>query len=399
MKKPLSSVLDQITPSMTLAVTGKAKQLKAEGKRVYGFGAGEPDFFVNDVIKAAAKEAIDKNYSKYTDVAGLYELREAICGKLERENHLSYSPEEILVTSGAKHSLYTALMALCSPGDEVIIPSPYWVSYSEMAKLAGAKIVIVPTKKENGFILTPSELAAAITPKTKAIMLNNPSNPTGAVYTESELRAVAEICVRSGIYILSDEIYDRFVYDGCRHISTASLSEEIKDITLTINGLSKTYAMPGWRVGYTAASKEIIKAMNTISGHCVSHTSAVSQYAAVTALNTDQGFVGEMLEEYCRRRELVMKLFDEIPAVSYIKPMGAFYLFVDVSQLYGKTHNSRVLDGSLSFCDELLTDKYVAAIPGIGFGADEFIRISYAVSQQDISEGIGKIKEFISEIK
>ncbi|MFA0815947.1 MAG: pyridoxal phosphate-dependent aminotransferase [Anaerofustis sp.] len=399
MRKPLSDKLKQITPSMTLSITNKTKELRSEGYDTISFGAGEPDFPVNDVIKKAAIEGIEKNYSKYTEVTGMLALREAICEHLLRENGLRYQPNEIIVSSGAKHSLFTALQALLSDGDEVIIPAPYWVSYSEMAKIAGGKIVVVDTKKENNFILQPEELKKAITSRSKVIMLNNPSNPTGAVYTKDQLKAVAEICEKEGIYILSDEIYDQFVYEGHQFVSTASLSDAIKDITITVNGLSKTYAMPGWRVGYAAANQEIVKAMSTIQGHCVSHTSSISQYASITALKTDQAFVQDMLEEYKRRRIFMKSCFDSMQGISYSDPMGAFYFFVDVSDFYGKAYEGTLIEDSLSFCETFLKHYYVAIIPGIGFGNDHFVRFSYACSMDDIKRGLGRFSDFLSKIK
>ncbi len=399
MKKPLSDKLKQITPSMTLSITSKIKQLRAEGFDTISFGGGEPDFNVNEVIKRAAIEGIEKNYSKYTEVNGMLALRKAVCERMFRERGLKYEPDEIIVSSGAKHSLFTALQALLSDGDEVIIPAPYWVSYSEMAKIAGGKIIVINTKKENNFILQPEELKQVITPNSKAIMLNNPSNPTGVVYSREQLKAIADICEKEGIYILSDEIYDEFVYDGHQYISVASLSDAIKDITITINGLSKTYAMPGWRVGYAAANKNIIRAMSTIQGHCISHTSSISQYASITALRTDQQFVSDMLEEYNRRRLYMKESFDKMSGISYVDPMGAFYFFVDVSSYYGKTFQGSEIKDSLSFCEVFLNNYYVAIIPGIGFGNDHFVRFSYACNMNDIQCGLEKFEEYLSKIK
>jgi len=384
---------------MTLAITAKTRELRNKGIKIISFGAGEPDFLVHDEVKKAAIEGIEKNYSKYTEVEGLLALREAICNHCKINNGLVYTPDEIIVSNGAKHALFTALQTFLSDGDEVIIPSPYWVSYSEMAKLAGGNIKIIDTKKENHFLLQPEELKKAITSKSKVIMLNNPSNPTGAVYPKELLKQIADICLEEGIYILSDEIYDRFVYDGVQHVSTASLSDDIKDITVTINGLSKTYAMPGWRVGYAAANKEIIKAMSAIQGHCVSHTSSISQYAAVRALTCEQGFVKEMLDEYTRRREYMIRFLDEIKPISYSKPDGAFYVFADVSAYYNKTCGSKKITDSLSFSQVLLEDFHVAVIPGISFGNDNFVRFSYAASMQDIKEGLESFKIFVESIK
>lgn len=400
MKKPLSNKLDKISPSMTLAITSKANKLKREGIKVYSFGTGEPDFDTPQVIIDAANEGMQKGITRYTDVKGLIDLRIAISEKYKKEFNLDYDPEsEIIVSSGAKHSLFTALQALISDGDEVIIPVPYWVSYSEMVKVAGGKPVFVYPKKENNFILTKEELEEVITPKSKVIMLNNPSNPTGVVYTKKQLREVAEVCVKEGIYILSDEIYEMLLYNDRQFTPVASLSDEIKDITITINGASKSYAMTGWRIGYALANKDIVKAMNTIQGQCVSHPSSISQYATITALRTDQKIVYDMVKEYDERRKYMLDVLKGIDGVEPIEPDGAFYVFADVSKYYGKEYNGKQINGSIDFADALLSSKYVAVIPGIGFGADDFIRFSYATSMEDIKEGLKLFKEFINEIK
>lgn len=400
MKKSLSNKLDKISPSMTLAITSKANKLKREGKKVYSFGTGEPDFDTPKVIIDAANKAMEKGITRYTDVKGLIDLREAISQKYKNEFSLDYDPEsEIIVSSGAKHSLFTALQALLSDGDEVIIPVPYWVSYSEMVKVAGGKPVFVYPKKENNFILTKEELEAVITPKSKVIMLNNPSNPTGVVYTKEQLKEVADVCVKEGIYILSDEIYEMLLYNDKQFTPIASLSDEIKDITITINGASKSYAMTGWRIGYALANKEIVKAMNTIQGQCVSHPSSISQYATIKALKADQNIVYDMVKEYDKRRKYMLDFLMNIDGVEPINPDGAFYVFADVSAFYGKEYKGKQINGSIDFADALLSSKYVAVIPGIGFGADDFIRFSYATSMDDIKEGLKLFKEFINKIK
>ena len=400
MKKPLSNKLDKISPSMTLAITSKANKIKREGTKVYSFGTGEPDFDTPSLIIDAANEAMKKGITRYTDVKGLIDLRQAISDKYKKEFDLSYDPEtEIIVSSGAKHSLFTALQALLSDGDEVIIPVPYWVSYSEMVKVAGGEPVFVYPKKENDFILTKEELKSVITPKSKVIMLNNPSNPTGVVYTKEQLKEIAEVCLEEGIYILSDEIYEMLLYNNKKFTPVASLSEKIKDITITINGASKSYAMTGWRVGYALANKDIVKAMNTIQGQCVSHPSSISQYATVAALKADQGIVSDMVKEYDKRRKYMLEELGGIDGVEPIKPDGAFYVFADVSAFYGKEYNGKKINGSIEFADALLSSKYVAVIPGIGFGADDFIRFSYATGMDDITKGLKLFKEFINEIK
>lgn len=398
MKKPLSDKLAKVSPSMTLAITSKANAMKREGTKVYSFGTGEPDFDTPKVIIDAANEGMKKGYTRYTDVKGMIDLRIAITEKYKDEYNLNYSPEEVICSSGAKHSLFTALQALLSDSDEVIIPVPYWVSYSEMVKIAGGKPVFVYPKKENNFILQPEELEAAITPKTKVIMLNNPSNPTGVVYKKEELEKITKICVREGIYILSDEIYEKLLYDDTKFTSVASLGDDVKDITIVINGASKTYAMTGWRLGYALANREIIKAMNTIQGQCVSHPSSVTQYATITALKTNQSIVTDMVNEYAKRRKYMLDTLANM-GIECIKPNGAFYVFADVSKFYNKKYNGQEIKGSIDFARILLENKHVAVIPGIGFGSDDFIRFSYATSMDDIENGLKLFNEYIEEIK
>jgi len=391
MKKALSNILLDIQPSITMGVTQKAAAMRQAGQEVYSLGAGEPDFFVHDSVKQACVEAVLGNYSKYNAVEGLPRLREAIAEKLARENGIDAKPEEVIVSSGAKHALYTAIQALCSPGEEILIPVPAWVSYIEMAKFAGAVPVSCLTRKENGFKITPDELKAAINANTKALMLNSPSNPTGAVYTEPELRALAEICLEEGIYIISDEIYEKFLYDGATHSSVASFGEEIREITLTINGFSKTYAMPGWRVGYTHANTEVVHAMSTIQGHCVSHPSLVSQYAAAEALSLPESYIEGVLAEYSQRRSLVEGFLQE-RGIWHPPTLGAFYFFCDVSAYLGGKY-----PGAKEFCEALLTEKQVVAIPGSFFGMEGFIRLSYAASREVIAAALERIGSFLEE--
>ncbi len=399
MKKPLSDILNNFTPSVTLAISEKSNRLKAEGVKLYSFGIGEPDFAVNDEIKKAAIDAIRNDYSHYTAVDGIYELRKAICGRLKNENGLEYFPENILCSNGAKHSLSTAFTALLSRGEEVIIPAPYWVSYCEMVKVAGGVPVIVQTDFENGFLLTADALRGAITPKTKALLLNNPSNPTGNIYSKEQLAMLAEVCLEEGIYIISDEIYDEFIYEDKKHVSVASLSDDVKDITLTINGFSKTYAMPGWRLGYTAANREIIKAMSSIQGQCVSHPCAIAQMAGIKALTMPQGFVADMVKEYDRRRRYMMSVLDSMEGIRYIHPFGAFYIFADISEFVNKEYNGKCLSNSATFAEILLEEANVAVIPGSGFGKENFIRLSYACSYEDIVNGMNRLKIFLEGVK
>lgn len=395
MKKGLSNRLKDFTPSVTLEISALANELKAKGNIVYSFGIGEPDFDVNEDIKQAAIDAINNNYSHYTPVNGLNELKQAVCDRLKRENNLDYTPNEIICSSGAKHSLFTALTALLSLGDEVIIPSPYWVSYAEMVKVAGGVPVIAQTSLEDDFLLQPDVLKNKITEKTKAIIINNPSNPTGTLYGFELLKELSKICVDNGIYIISDEIYDKFIYGNNVHYSIAGISEEVKDITLTINGMSKTYAMPGWRLGYTAANKEIIKAMGSIQGQCVSHPSSITQVASVKALNMDQSFVNEMVYEYDRRRKYMLSVFDQIEGLRYAEPKGAFYIFADISCFLNKEYGGVFVSNSAEFAQCLLNQCNVVVIPGSAFGQEGFVRFSYACSYGDIVKGLDKFKSFI----
>jgi len=393
-----ASNLQTITPSMTLAITAKAKQLRAEGKDVIGFGAGEPDFDTPQAIKQAGIDAINNNFTRYTEVNGTMQLRKLICKKLKEDNNLNYEPKNIIVNSGAKHSLYLALCAVLNPGDEVIVPVPYWVSYPEMVKIAGGVPVYVHTTGNNGFKLTYDNLKKAKTPKTKVIMLNSPSNPTGSVYTKEELQVVADFAVENNLLVISDEIYESIIYDDAKHISIASLGKEIAKNIITINGLSKTYAMTGWRIGYAAAEEDIIKAMSSIQGHTVSHPASIAQKAAETAMELDKSVVDDMVRQYDQRRKYMMNYFDtELTDLSYIMPAGAFYLYVNISKLFGKTYNNIKITCALDFAGALLENYLVAVIPGEGFGTKEYIRLSYATSLDNIKEGLKRIKDFINQ--
>lgn len=390
--------LQTITPSMTLAITAKSKQLRAEGKDVIGFGAGEPDFDTPEPIKQAGIDAINANFTRYTEVNGTMALRKLICKKLKDENGLDYEPKNIIVNSGAKHSLYLALCAILNPGDEVIVPVPYWVSYPEMVKIAGGVPVYVATTAENGFKLSKEDLNKAITQKTKVIMLNSPSNPTGSVYTKEELQIVAKFAVDNNLFVISDEIYESIIYGDTKHISIAQLGQDIKKNTILINGLSKTYAMTGWRIGYTAAEEDIIKAMSSIQGHTVSHPASIAQKAAEAAFSLDRAVINKMVQEYDARRQYMMNYIDEeICDLSYIMPQGAFYLYVDISKTFGRTYNNVKITCALDFASALLGNYLVAVIPGEGFGTKEFIRLSYATSLENIKEGLKRIKDFLNQ--
>lgn len=379
-----------LTPSLTLAIDAKAKKLKADGVDVCGFGAGEPDFDTPQHIKDAAVAALAAGFTKYTPSSGIPELRAAIAEKLKNDNGLDYTPSQVIVNCGAKHSCYNAILATCNPGDEVIIPAPYWLSYPEMVKLADATPVIVPTSEENGFKLTPDQFRDSMTPATKMIILNTPSNPTGAVYTKEELQALAEVALEEDILILSDEIYEKLTYDSTPHVSIASLSKEIYDLTITVNGFSKVYAMTGWRLGYIAAPEPVAAAIDSIQSHSTSNPTSFAQKGALAALKGDQSSIGEMLKAFTERREYMYNKLTSIPGITCVKPMGAFYMLPNIG---GFGINST------AFCERLLTQQNVAAVPGIAFGSDAHIRLSYACSMENIQKGLDRLAAFCAELK
>lgn len=393
----ISKKAQSIPSSVTLEISAKVKQLKSEGMSIIGFTAGEPNFNTPDYIVDSAKEALDNGVTKYTPVAGMPELKEAIVKKFKVDNNLDYVPSQIIVSNGAKSSLFHAIYCLVDEGDEVILPAPFWFTYEEQIKICGGKPVIVQTKPENGYKITPEELDNAITDKTVTLILNSPSNPTGALYTEEELKALAEVVERRGITVISDEIYEKLVYDNAKHVSIATLSPYMKENTIVINGVSKTYAMTGWRIGYLAAPKALAAAINRVQGHTTSNACSFAQYASIAALSGGEDIVESMRVEFDNRRKYMCDLLDDM-GVSYIKPQGAFYLFIDISKFIGKSFNGRVIDGSVSFAS-ILTENGVALIPGLPFHADNFVRVSYAVSMDDIKEGFKRIKEFISKLK
>ena len=394
----LSKRISQISPSVTLAITAKAKQMKAQGINVIGFGAGEPDFDTPSHIKNAAKIAIDAGFTKYTPASGTKELKEAVCKKFKIDNNLEYTPEEILISCGAKHSLYNAIVAICSEGDEVIIPSPYWVSYPEMVKASGAMPVILKATKKNNFKVLPIQLREAITPKTKLFILNSPSNPTGMIYSKDELQEIAQILEEKGIYCISDEIYEKIIYDGQNHVSIASVNDKIKNFTIVINGVSKAYSMTGWRIGYAAGPKEIIKAMSNLQSHSTSNPTSIAQKAALAALEGTQEPIDIMVSEFKSRRDYIVERLNSIEGVSCIKTQGAFYVFPDVSKLFGMSFNGIEIKDSLSLTNLLLNEAKVAVIPGVAFGSDENLRLSYAISIDNIKEGLNQIDKFIKTI-
>ncbi|WP_375479595.1 pyridoxal phosphate-dependent aminotransferase [uncultured Nostoc sp.] len=382
----LAARVSQVTPSLTLAIAAKAKALKVEGIDVCSFSAGEPDFDTPAHIKAAAVKALDEGKTKYGAAAGEPKLREAIAHKLKTDNGLDYKSENVIVTNGGKHSLYNLIVALIDAGDEVIIPAPYWLSYPEMVTLVGGIPVIVPTDATTGYKITPEQLRKAITPKTKLFILNSPSNPTGMVYTPDEIKALAQVVVDADIFVVSDEIYEKILYDGAEHISIGSLGKEIFDRTLISNGFAKAYSMTGWRIGYLAGPVEIIKAASTIQGHSTSNVCTFAQYGAIAALQSPQDCVKEMRQAFAKRRQVMLDRLNAIPGLSTASPDGAFYLFPDISKTGLK---------SLGFCDALLEEHQVAVIPGIAFGADENIRLSYATDMATIEKGMDRLEKFV----
>ncbi len=381
----ISARAAQLTPSLTLSIDSKAKAMKAEGIDVCGFGAGEPDFDTPDHIKAAAIAALEAGFTKYTPSGGLPELRQAIAEKLEADNQLKYRPSQIVVSSGAKHSCYNAILATCQTGDEVLIPSPYWVSYPDMVRLAGAEPVIVPTTERNGWKMRASDFENAMTPRTKMLILNSPGNPSGSVYTREELEGIVEVAAEEDIYILSDEIYEKLVYDDVKHVSIASLSQEAYDLTITINGFSKAYAMTGWRLGYMAASEAVAKAVDNIQSHSTSHPCSFAQKGAVAALKGDQQPLADMRDEFSMRRNYMYDRITKIPNITAVRPEGAFYILVNISQLGLSSQN---------FADRLLSKANVAVVPGIAFGDDRTVRLSYATSIDVIKKGLDRFQDF-----
>ncbi|MFZ4116665.1 MAG: pyridoxal phosphate-dependent aminotransferase [Chthoniobacterales bacterium] len=381
----LSTRLTHITPSLTLSIDSKAKALRAEGIDVCSFAAGEPDFDTPEHIKAAAITALENNLTRYTAVAGIPELRQAIAHKFLTENQLEYQPEEIIVSNGAKQSCFNAIMACVGEGDEVIIPAPYWTSYPEMVRLAGAEPVIVPTTAANHWKITAADFENAMSPRTKMIIINSPGNPTGAVYTKEELRAIAEVAADEEIFILSDEIYESLVYDEAQHVSTASVTPEARDLTITINGFSKAYAMTGWRLGYLGAPKKIARAIEALQSHSSSNACSFGQYGALAALQNSQQCVADMREEFNIRREYMFNRLHKMHQISVTKPLGAFYVLADIAK-FGMS--------STNFADRLLSKSNVAVIPGIAFGNDKTIRLSYAVGMDVIKEGLDRLEDF-----
>lgn len=393
----LSEKMSNISSSPTLAIDAKFKKMKADGIDVVGFGTGEPDFDTPDHIKMAAINAITAGFTKYTPASGTMDLRKAVAQKLENDNGVTYAPTDIVISNGAKHALVNAFYAILNDGDEVLIPKPFWVSYPEMVRIAGGVPKFIETTEGTKFKFSAADFEAAITPKTKAIVLNSPSNPTGMVYSEEELKSIADVAVKHNIFVVSDEIYEKLVYGSARHVSIASFGEDIKKLTIIINGVSKSYAMTGWRIGYTASAPEIAKIISNVQSHASSNPCSISQAAALAAISGPQEMVEAMRQEFKVRRDYMVKRINSIPGVSCINPDGAFYVFMSIKDLLGKEIKGKVINNADEFCEWLLECSKVALVPGTGFGADGYVRWSYATSMQNIKEGLDRLEDFLAK--
>ena len=394
----LSKLARTLKPSATLAITAKAKELRSKGIDIIGFGAGEPDFDTPENIKLAAKESIDAGFTKYTAAGGILELKEAIRDRILNDYKIEYKNNEILVGSGAKHVLYNLFNVLVDEGDEVLIPAPYWVSYPEQVKISGGTPIILNTTQEDGFKITKEQIKSKCTNKTKILVLNYPSNPTGSTYTKDELLEIADAAREKNLIVLSDEIYDKIIYSGEQHISFPQLSQDAKERTILVNGVSKTYSMTGWRIGYAAGNSGVISAMNNLSGQSTSNPTSISQKAAIEAFSGNQDKVEEMLIEFGTRKDYISSFLNNIIGVKCYVPMGAFYVFPDISYYFGKKFRGKTISNSIELTDFLLDEGKVAVVPGIEFGSDNHIRISYATSMKDIIEGTKRIKESLEKL-
>ena len=390
----ISKKASAVSPSPTLAIDSKFKQMKKDGIPVVGFGAGEPDFNTPENVKAAGIKAIENNITRYTPASGTVELKAAVCDKIKRDTGLEYNISNIVISNGGKHSLTNTFMAICDPGDEVILPAPYWVSYPEMIKMADAVPVYINTSEESNFKFTIEQLKAAITPKTKALVLNSPSNPTGMIYTREEMKAIAEVAVENNIYVVFDEIYEKLVYEG-EHVNIATLGDEIRDLTIIVNGMAKTYAMTGWRIGYIAAHEKIAKAMANIQSHATSNPNSIAQAAAVEALCGEQGFIDDMKATYIERRNYMVERINSIDGISCLNPNGAFYIFMNVRDVLGKEHYGKVINTAQELCEDMLERALVALVPSEGFGIDGYVRLSYATSMEVITTGLDRIEKYL----
>lgn len=395
----LSKKAGNISPSITLEITAKANELKSQGIDVVSFGAGEPDFNTPENIIEAAIKAMKDGKTKYTPAGGILQLKETICNKFKNDNNLEYKPSQIIVSTGAKQSLANTFMAILNPGDEVLIPVPYWVSYPELVKLADGVPVFVNTNEKDSYKYTIESLNSALTSKTKAILLNSPNNPTGTIYSKEELIKIAEFAKENDLIIVSDEIYEKLIYDGNEHISIASLSQDAYERTIVINGVSKTYAMTGWRLGYAAASEKIVKHMTSIQSHMTSNVNTIAQYAAIEALNGPVEDLNNMVKEFESRRNFMIEKLNNLDGISIIKPNGAFYIMVNISEYLNTSLNGTNISNSLDFAKVLLEEERVAVIPGAGFGLDSYIRLSYATSKEIIGKGIDRISDFLNKLK
>lgn len=399
MSLTLSKKASQVKPSSTLAITAKAKALREQGVDLVGFGAGEPDFDTPDNIKNQAIEAVRGGFTKYTPASGIDELKQAISDKFKTFNHLEYEKDQIVISNGGKHSLTNIFTAIINEGDEVIIPAPFWLSYPEIVKLAGGVPVLVETTAEESFKITPEKLAAACNEKTKAFVLNTPNNPTGMIYSREELEALAKVIVEKDIYVVSDEMYEYLIYGDEKHVSIGSLGKEIYERTITCSGLSKSYAMTGWRIGYTGASKEITKLMSSVQSHQTSNPNSIAQKAALEALTGPQDMVEKMIEEFGERRDYIYDRLNKLPYVSIIEPKGAFYAFVDVSGTFEKEYQGEKVGDVSKLATILLEDYSVAVVPCTDFGFSGYIRLSYAISKEQIGKGVDRIEAFLKDLK
>ena len=396
--KPLSTLAEAVHASSTMAIDAMYKNMKAQGIDVVGFGAGEPDFPTPDNIKEACIRALSENKTKYTAASGIIELKKAVCQRMKEDCGVDYTPAQVLIASGAKHIVYLTVRALVNPGDEVVIPAPYWVSYSEIVRMCGGIPVIAQTREEDEFKLTPQELDEAITDNTKCVLFNSPSNPTGMMYTREELRALADVCIARDVYIIADEIYYKLVYDGREFVSVAALGEDVKERTILINGVSKSYAMTGWRIGYSLAPEHITKVMSNYVSHSTAAPSTLSQWAAVEALTGPQDTVETMRQAFEERRNYMVDRVNAMELVSCLKPEGAFYIMMNIRKVLGKKSGDVVIDSCDTFASQLLEKGLVAVVPGSGFDAPDFVRWSYATSLENIKAGMDRLEQFLSTL-
>lgn len=395
----LSKKAQSISLSPTMAIDSKAKELKAQGVDVIGFGAGEPDFDTPAHIREAAIKAINEGHTRYTPAAGTLELKEAICKKFKNDNKLDYEAAQIVVSSGAKNSLFNALSAVINPGDEVLIPVPYWVSYPELVKLNDGTPIAVRSSEKNKLKVTVEDLKDHYTAKTKVLILNSPTNPTGQVYSADELKAIADFCSENNIMVIADEVYEKLIYSDARHVSIASFNERIKELAIIVNGASKSYAMTGWRIGYTASSPEIAKIMGAVQSHATGNPNAIAQKAAVAALQNDQACVEEMRLVFDERRQYMYERINKMPYLNALEPIGAFYLFFNLAEAVGKSYKGEKIGGSDDFARLLLDEQKVALVPGTGFGAPNYMRLSFATSMENIKEGLNRLEAFVGDLQ